>query len=132
MTVSATVIRRDATNDLAMLKVKTPFPTRYVRFETKSKAQMGEAVSIIGNPGLGTKILSHTMTQGIVSNAEREMDGLTYIQTSAAVNPGSSGSPMFNGHGKVIGMVTLKAHIEGVGFAIPYSRIAAFIDECCR
>ena len=51
---------------------------------------------MIGNPGLGQTVLNHTMTEGIVSNPRRTIRGGTYIQTSAAVNPGSSGGPMFD------------------------------------
>ena len=74
--------------------------------------ESGEPVTIIGNPGLGGQILDYTMTQGIVSNARRELRHQTLIQTSAAVNPGSSGGPMFNSKGLVIGLVVLKGDIE--------------------
>lgn len=80
---------------------------------------------MIGNPGLGQTVLNHTMTEGIVSNPRRTIRGGTYIQTSAAVNPGSSGGPMFDSHGNVIGLVVLKADIEGTGFAVSLTDISA-------
>ena len=45
----------------------------------------------IGNPGLGDVVLDQTITEGIVSAAEREISGHAYIQHTAAVNPGNSG-----------------------------------------
>ena len=55
------------------------------------KVESGERVAVIGNPGLGATILDYTMTEGIVSNPKRELDDQSFLQTSAQVNPGSSG-----------------------------------------
>ncbi|NQU25284.1 MAG: trypsin-like peptidase domain-containing protein [Candidatus Nealsonbacteria bacterium] len=117
----------DAEKDLALLEVKLPDTIRSVRFATGGKVESGEHVTIIGNPGLGAAILDHTMTEGIVSNPRRDLGGQTFIQTSASVNPGSSGGPMFNSRGLVIGMVAVKGRIEGAGFAVPSDDIVAFL-----
>jgi S1-C subfamily serine protease len=66
----------------------------------------------------------------VVSNPQREFDGLRLIQTSASVNPGSSGGPMFNAQGQVLGLVVLKGRIEGAGFAVPASALARFLVRC--
>jgi V8-like Glu-specific endopeptidase len=59
----------------------------------------------------------------------RTIGGQTYLQTSAAVNPGNSGGPMFNLRGEVVGMVTLKAVLDNVGFAIPTNVLLEFTTD---
>ncbi|MFA9401075.1 MAG: trypsin-like peptidase domain-containing protein [Acidobacteriota bacterium] len=61
------------------------------------------------------------------------MDGKEWLQFSAAVNPGSSGGPVVNKRGEVIGVATFKAvsiDAEGLGFAIPLSRLCPSLDVC--
>ncbi len=77
----------------------------------------------IGNP-LGLRY-DRTVTQGIISGLNRTiqvsqtdiMEDL--IQTDAAINPGNSGGPLINSVGEIIGINTVKASAEGLGFAIP-------------
>ena len=94
--------------------------------------ESGEPVTVIGNPGAGDAILSHTMTNGIVSNPKRDFDGQTFIQLSAAVNPGNSVGPLFDQHGNVAGLVALKARIEGASFAVPSESLKNFLREAVR
>lgn len=129
----AAVVYRDDDSDLALLKIGPVTPLKTVvlaRPEAGKPIQAGEAVTVIGHPGVGTQVLSHTLTTGVVSNAQRTIEGLEYIQTSAAVNPGNSGGPMFDSRGQVIGMVSLKARLEGAAFAIPASRLRKFLETC--
>ena len=87
-------------------------PLRPVRLASPEDVKTGDKVTIISNPGLGDKILDRTMTDGIVSNPRRELDGMNLMQTTAAINPGSSGGPVFNSHGLVVGLVAGKGRIE--------------------
>ncbi len=128
----ATILKIDDKRDLALLKIKPKGKLTSVRLEQKTKPSMGETVSIIGHPGLGAKLLEYTMTTGIVSSASRTIEGQAYIQTNAAVNPGSSGGPLFNSRGNVIGVVVLKARIEAVGFAVPKSAISKFLRSVTK
>jgi serine protease Do len=128
--VKATVLRMDQKRDLALLKIDAGQALPVVRLETAGKLEMGEPVSVIGNPGLGRKILDYTMTQGIVSNPVRKIEGQDFVQTSAAVNPGASGGPMFNSKGNVVGLAVLKASIENTGFAVPAEHMIAFLKSC--
>lgn len=82
---------------------------------------------MIANPGAGNTILDYTMTEGIVSSPDRNLAGQRFIQTSAQVNPGSSGGALFDSNGLVIGVVVLKARIEGAGFAIPAAAVVDFL-----
>lgn len=113
--------------DLALIKVDVPKPLAPVRLAVGHGIDTGIPVSVIGNPSVGDERLDYTMTEGIISNANREIDGFPYLQSTAAVNPGSSGGPMFNDQGLVIGIVVLKARIEGAGFAIPANEIGRFL-----
>jgi S1-C subfamily serine protease/DNA-binding beta-propeller fold protein YncE len=127
--VKAALVATDEKNDLALLKIETADSLPTVKFGGIAPPETGEAVSVIGHPGVGSSILDYTMTQGIVSTPKREIKGMAYVQTSAAVNPGTSGAPMFDTKGNVIGVVTLKASIEGAGFAVPMSRILPFLKS---
>lgn len=125
----ATVLETDEKRDIALLKIKPRNPLPHVILSEEGAIETGESITVIGNPGLGSTILSHTMTTGIVSNPRRDLEGQQYIQTNAAVNPGNSGGPMFDGNGRVIGLVSLKGNIEGAGFAVPTSVLRNFLSS---
>lgn len=89
-------------------KVVRPLPLGLELPPVASKAY------VIGAP----KGLDHSFSEGSVSG-RREMDGRTWIQTTAPISPGSSGSPMFNDKGLVIGMVTrFRVDGQNLNFAI--------------
>lgn len=127
--VPAEVIRSDDTLDLALLKIESTIDLVHVHFASDEPVETGESVTVIGDPGLGDQILNRTMTTGIVSNPNREIDGQPYVQISAAVNPGNSGGPLFNENGFVIGLISLKGNIEGAGFAVPTSLLKTFLQQ---
>lgn len=125
----ATVLYSDEDRDIALLKIQPRQPLTTVVLHDGKPVETGEEITVIGNPGLGATLLTHTMTTGIVSNPRRELDGQQYLQTSAAVNPGNSGGPMFDSHGAVVGIVSLKGNIEGAGFAIPATTIRQWLKD---
>lgn len=126
---TATVIAADRDNDLAVLKIDVPSSVATVRLSRGTDLLAGEPVTVIGNPGLGRTVLQSTLTTGVVSNADRSIIHHSFLQTSAPVNPGNSGGPMFDSRGEVIGVVVLKAHLENTAFAVPPSRILPFLDR---
>ncbi len=127
---AATVVTFDDELDIALLKLQITDPLPFVHLHSgKQLLEAGQEITVIGNPGLGAEILKHTMTTGIVSSPDREFEGQHFIQTSAAVNPGNSGGPMFDGHGHVVGMVALKGNIEGTAFAVPASVLREFLEQ---
>lgn len=78
--------------------------------------ETGDTVFALGNP-LG---LSLTLTKGIVSSRERNLDGILFVQSDVPVNPGNSGGPLLNTAGEVVGVVTAKARFaEGISFILP-------------
>ena len=115
------VLAVDAEGDLAVLKIDPP--ATYVRPLPldKTSPQEGESVVVIGNP-LG---LEGSVTNGIVS-AVRDIPTFgRIIQITAPISAGSSGSPVVNMHGQVIGIATLQiTGGQSVNFAIPSERIA--------
>ncbi len=87
---------------------------------------LGAQVFAVGSPqGLG-----FTVSGGILSTAEREVDGVTYIQTDAAINPGNSGGPLLNELGQVIGVNNMKVQdADRISLAIPMTSVVDFLRE---
>ncbi|MCD6303981.1 MAG: trypsin-like peptidase domain-containing protein [Planctomycetes bacterium] len=120
----AKIISSDPTHDLAVLKIDPPGGKAlpYLPLGRSDDLMVGETVIAIGNP-LG---LQHTVTSGIVSAVNRKLEfegGVAYdhlIQTDAPINPGSSGGPLLNIRGELIGINTaIRADAQNIGFAIP-------------
>ena len=100
--LGATVIAA-AVVDIALLKVTPANPLPAVRWGDSFELRQGMPVIAIGNP-LG---YSSSVTMGIVSALDRDINSSRYddyVQTDASVNPGSSGGPLFNLAGEVIGV----------------------------
>ncbi len=118
---SAKVLGTDPATDVAVLKVDAAgLPT--VNIGDPRQLQVGDPVLAIGSP-FG---FEQTATQGIVSAKGRSLPGdsfVPFIQTDAAVNPGNSGGPLFDGGGKVIGInaqiYSQDGGFQGLAFAIP-------------
>jgi S1-C subfamily serine protease len=120
----------DPANDLALLKIAAADPLESASLGTDERVRAGDRVVAIGNPGIGGVVLERTVTTGIISSLERRMENRVYLQTSAAVNPGNSGGPLFSMSGKVIGVVTAKAREgESIGFAVPVAWVARLLAE---
>jgi serine protease Do len=116
--------------DLAMIKLPLPpdLKPSHVVLGSADEVTAGDAVFAIGNP-FG---LERSVTQGIVSNRNRSIDGQIYIQTDTAINPGNSGGPLFNQRGEVIGVTSRGASADvadNLGFAIPVYYVKEFIHH---
>jgi len=119
---SAKVLGSDPTTDIAVLRINaTGLPT--VRIGDARGLEVGDPVLAIGAP-YG---LEQTATQGIVSAKGRSLPGdntvVPFIQTDAAVNPGNSGGPLFDGTGTVVGInaqiYSQSGGFQGLSFSIP-------------
>ena len=115
------VVAVDAEADVALLKVEAPPAQVRSLSLDRTSPQEGESVVVIGNP-FG---LEGSVSNGIVS-AVRDIPGFgRIIQITAPISPGSSGSPVVNMKGQVIGVATLQiTGGQSVNFAIPSERIA--------
>jgi Tfp pilus assembly protein PilF len=114
------VLAVDAEGDIAVLKIDTPANVRPLPLD-RTSPQEGESIVVIGNP-LG---LEGSVTNGIVS-AVRDIPTFgRIIQITAPISSGSSGSPVVNMKGQVIGIATLQiTGGQSVNFAIPSERIS--------
>jgi putative serine protease PepD len=136
-TAPATVVGADSDSDIAVLQAQGASRLTPAALGTAEDLQVGDAVIAFGSP-LG---LEGTVTSGIVSALHRSVEigeespgpfgaatSTTLsdaIQTDAAVNPGNSGGPLVDTTGRVVGITTAMASVNGtagsigIGFAIP-------------
>ena len=147
-TATATIVGRDASNDIAVLKATGVSGLKAATLATGTLT-VGQTVLAIGNP-LG---LSETVTSGVVSALGRDLTVATdsdsssgfpgqtstatetltgTIQTDASINPGNSGGALVDASGRVVGITTAAASLSssssgsiGVGFAIPIAKALA-------
>ncbi len=126
--IAARVISADSDHDLAVLKIDPPKGKSlpHLPLGRSDDLMVGETVIAVGNP-MG---LSHTVTAGIISALDRELrfaQNVKYselIQTDAPINPGSSGGPLLNVRGELVGINTaIRADAQNIGFAIPVDKL---------
>ena len=130
----ARIISSDSAHDLAVIRIEPPKgkDLAYLPLGRSDDLMVGETVIAIGNP-LGYQ---HTVTRGIISALDRKLEfrsGVTYegiVQTDAPINSGSSGGPLLNIRGELIGINTaIRPDAQNIGFAIPVdSLIKQFPD----
>jgi tetratricopeptide (TPR) repeat protein len=115
------ILAIDGEGDLAVLQVSVPRIYAKPLPITRTTPEEGESIVVIGNP-FG---LEGSVSNGIVS-AVREIPGYgKIIQITAPISPGSSGSPVVNMRGQVIGVATLQAEEgQSLNFAVPSGRIS--------
>jgi serine protease Do len=135
---SAKLIGDDSKTDLAVIQLNPPkdndSPREFqtIEFGDSDAINVGDWAVAVGSP-FG---LNRSVTSGIVSAKGRAQMGILdiedFIQTDAAINPGSSGGPLLNVDGKMIGVNTAifsqGGGFVGIGFAIP-SKIAKEVSE---
>lgn len=127
----------DRDNDLALLEIPAGFveyipetdknPPKWplrppLKLSSANRPEVGDVVYVVGNP----KGMEGTFSQGIVSSVRQD----EYLQITAPISPGSSGGPVLNTKGEVIGIV--RATIEqgqNLNFAIPVARLRDLIGR---
>jgi len=125
----ARIIGSDRLTDIALLRMEGAPPSKPLPLGRSRDLAVGEIVMALGNP-LG---LSHTVTQGLVSATERVVPGehaplVDFIQTDSAINPGSSGGPLINLHGEVVGINTaIVSSAQLIGFAVPIDTVKSVL-----
>ncbi len=136
ITYDASFIGADPVNDVSVIKIDAPQDTIHpVTFGDSKILRVGMRVFAIGNP-FG---LERTLTTGIISSLNRSLqirgnrNIKSIIQIDAAMNPGSSGGPLLDSHGRLIGMNTAIAsktgQNSGIGFAIPVNLVSRVVPE---
>jgi S1-C subfamily serine protease len=120
----------DPESDIALLGLSTPGPLPTATLGDSDNVKVGQWVLAVGSP-FG---LNQTVTHGIISARERGQVSLgstirikDFLQTDAAINPGSSGGPLIDMKGEVIGLNTaIASHSgsnSGVAFSIPINLV---------
>jgi serine protease Do len=133
---TAKVLARDATKDLAVLKINTK-GLKPVKLGNSDGVKLGQTAIAIGN-ALGEfrntvsvgviSGLSRTITAGGAGGFVEKIEGV--MQTDAAINQGNSGGPLLNLKGEVIGINTAVASdAQNIGFAIPINQVKRAIQS---
>jgi S1-C subfamily serine protease len=137
-TIKATVVGKDPSTDLALLKVDPEgLDLKALPLGSSKDVHVGDPTIAIGNP-FG---LDRTLTTGVVSALQRQIQAPNgfaikdVIQTDAAINPGNSGGPLIDSAGRVIG---INSQIEtggggsgnvGIGFAVPIDTAKSILEN---
>ncbi len=125
----ARIIGIDPATDSALIRIEPQPGMQVLTLGSSGALEVGEIVMAVGNP-LG---LNHTVSSGLISAKERliaedEASLLDYLQTDTAINPGSSGGPLLNLYGQVVGINTaIATKAQNIGFAIPIDTIKRVI-----
>ncbi len=136
VSLPATLVGRDASNDLAIVKIDASNEKLVVAtLGNSDDLKPGQFGIAIGNP-FG---LERTVTAGIISSIGRTRSNSTgrpirnMIQTDAAINPGNSGGPLLNSRGEVVGINTaIESPVRGsvgIGFAVPINTAKLFLPK---
>jgi len=118
----AKVIGRDTVTDIALIRIKADENLISADLGNSEKLQVGERVIAFGYPWG----LEQTVSSGIVST---KGEG-NFIQTDLSFHPGSSGGPLINMEGKVMGInTTILQQTQGIGFAIPINTVKSILPD---
>lgn len=134
--VSATLVAKDKTNDLAILKTSSS-PAAVPGLRTQMR--LGEAVYVFGFPLTGLLSTSGNFTAGAITATTGTEDDTRLAQISAPVQPGNSGGPLLDKYGNVIGVIVSKLNAlnvaaatkdipQNVNFAIKSGIATNFLD----
>jgi hypothetical protein len=118
-----TVLNTDEFHDLAILQIESSYEP--LVFAEKDDVEIGQEIFSIGSP----KGLSGTVSDGIVSSI-REIQGFQHLQITTPISPGSSGGPVINKKGEVIGIVVGAIQSgQNLNFAIPSHHLEALLEK---
>ena len=116
----------DRTHDLALMWIKAPHPLSAVHLGDSSVMSAGDKVYAIGNP----LELAYSVSDGLVSQVRQVTNDLTILQISAPISLGSSGGPLFNQYGEVIGVTTaIVAEGQNINLAVPANYLAPMLQQ---
>lgn len=132
-TYRAKKLVEDAGNDLAILKIEDPAfqPTAAVPFSFKTNPgyQVGAAIFSIGYPLQSLLGQEAKLVDGRISSRTGYQNSVSTFQTSVPVQPGSSGSPLFNDKGELIAVITsMVTNTDNVSYAVKLSFLQNLMD----
>ena len=119
-----TVIATDAQSDLAVLGVPD-LTSPPLSLGDSDSARPGDRVVAIGHP-FG---LDHTVSDGLLSAVRKLPGAISLLQISAPISPGSSGGPIFNDRGEVIGVATMASTAgQNLNFCVPVNLLKPLLS----
>ena len=126
--LEAQVVLSDIGSDSAIIRVSDPLPS-YLPLVRRCADILGESVTTLGFPlsGLSSQL---QVTQGCISGLTGLNDDIRYMQFTAPIQPGSSGSPLLLPTGEVIGMVTASLnheHAQNMNYAVKFQLLSALL-----
>jgi S1-C subfamily serine protease len=136
--ISAKVVKVDAANDLALLKVEGKFAPLPV---VSSRAvKMGSTVATVGFPNIGLQGFAPKLAKGEIAALSGAQDDPRYFQISVPVQPGNSGGALVDERGNVVGVVAAKLNVaaavatsgalpENVNYAVKSSFLLSFLES---
>ncbi|MDN3453727.1 MULTISPECIES: serine protease [unclassified Psychrobacter] len=124
----AQVVLSDIGSDSAIIRVSEPLPS-YLPLAQRCADNLGETITTLGFPlsGLSSQL---QVTQGCISGLTGLNDDIRYMQFTAPIQPGSSGSPLLLPTGEVIGMVTsslVHEHAQNMNYAVKFQLLSALL-----
>ncbi len=116
----------DLNRDLALLRIEPRAPLPVLKLGDSDAAAAGDPIIAIGNP-LG--VFDYSVTNGLISQVRHGSD-ITVLQISAAISPGSSGGPLFNQAGEVIGVTTaIITAGQNLNLAVPTNYLKPLVAQ---
>ena len=128
----ATIVATSPSRDLALLKVSNYLTLTATGLTTVelTDSDTGKQIGVTGYPkGLGD---TPSVSYGVISRVFLDDNENEKMQTDAAISPGSSGGPVFNECGEVVGVISSKltgTSIEGIGFAFSSDTLTNFLSD---
>ncbi len=136
--VAAELVKKDESNDLALLKVQGEFTAFAITSSRKTK--LGASVATIGFPNVGIQGFAPKYAKGEIASLSGFSDDSGYFQISVPTQPGNSGGALFDELGNVVGVVSAKLNAsstlkasgslpENVNYAIKSSFLLGFLES---
>lgn len=137
---AATLVNSDSVNDLALLKLAEPISPAAPVISDPGKLRQGEEIVVFGFPLNAVLSSGGNLTPGVVSALTGLGNNTNQIQITAPIQPGSSGSPVINKKGEVVGVVSQKLSDgamakatgsigQNVNFAVNGQTLRSFLDS---
>ena len=130
--LTGTDLKADPSSDLAIFRIQSDSPLPFATLGNSDRLGIGDWVIAIGSPFA----LEQTVSVGIISSKGRALNRSVegqMLQTDAAINPGNSGGALIDLDGELVGIntaiMTTSGSFQGVGFAIPSSRVRWITNE---
>lgn len=137
-TIAATIVGISSIDDLAVLRIDTNEKLTAVSLGESQELRVGQKVLAIGNPFGYDRTLSVGVVSGLGRSVKTETGKviMNAIQSDTAVNPGSSGGPLINGQGEVVGInssiFSTTGTSQGISFAIPIDTAISLLPDLLK